>query len=265
MSESAHDRIPAEVKILIPLIIVGLGVGAGAAEKAPGPRIEVAEKEYHFGRVSNDRSVEHVFEVRNTGSKPLVISRVRSSCGCTAAMMETSVIKPGESGKLRLNFNARRQKGTVKRSVSLHSNDPDAPIVSIAVIAEIVQPGQEDEPPKPVKRAHPKMEKLVFEAKCLKCHGPARKRETGRALFATSCAECHGKRGEGKTIEGEKIGPALNIAKMSVKTPGGIRQVITGGTGHPWMPGFGKRYGGPLTESQISSLAKIIREGFPER
>jgi hypothetical protein len=46
------------------------------AQEVKGPRIEVKEMQYDFGKVVQGTRAEHVFEVRNAGNEPLIIERV---------------------------------------------------------------------------------------------------------------------------------------------------------------------------------------------
>lgn len=52
--------------------------GMTAAQEA-GPRLDVREMQYDFGKVIQGTQVSHVFEVRNTGTEPLIIERVQTS------------------------------------------------------------------------------------------------------------------------------------------------------------------------------------------
>jgi cytochrome c553 len=249
---------------VIAFIVICAATAFAASQPASGPRIDLNETEYRFGRVPDDRTVEHVFRVKNTGKKPLIISRVSSSCGCTAAMMESSVIDPGETGKLRVSFNPGRLKGTITRSVSLHSNDTYNPVVTIKVIAEVAPAGEGELSKEPPERAHDREEKLLFESRCMGCHGPRRKGEAGIELYMSVCAACHGRDGRGRKIGEEVLGPTLDSARRSVKSKGGVTQLICAGTGHPYMPGFGESYKGPLSEEQIASLVEIVIQGIPK-
>jgi len=178
-------------------IFTGSAVAAPAVAGTSGPRIAVDAVDFSFGRVPNDRAVEHVFKVSNTGTKPLVITRVATSCGCTAAMMESSVIDPGTSGKLRVQFNPKGQKQIVTRTVTIHSNDDSQPTLAVRVSAEVVSAGEEKRPGPPLRRAHPAEARLSFAGACLKCHGPRSAMESGGKLFLSACAACHGPNGEG--------------------------------------------------------------------
>ena len=59
--------------------------------------------------------------------------------------------------------------------------------------------------------------------------------------------------------------PPLRLAGMSVKSAAGLKQTIQAGTGHPRMPGYGREYGGPLTDAQVASLVDLILRNFPTR
>ena len=50
-----------------------------AAQDYSGPKIEVKEIRYDFGKVIQGTQASHVFEITNRGSETLVIERVQSS------------------------------------------------------------------------------------------------------------------------------------------------------------------------------------------
>jgi len=245
-----------------PVFYTLLAAVAAASFAAPagakGPKITVADADFDFGRVPNNQAVEHVFKVKNTGDRPLVITAVRTSCGCTAAMMESSVIEPGGTGNLRVSFNPRGGKGPVMRTVNISSNDPDNPALQIKVSASPVAAGEVDKPQPPPKRTHELRPLLSFGGKCAKCHAPAGKAVKGRFLFEAVCAKCHGARGEGVVIGEDRLGTRIGLGAMAVRTKEGLRRIITEGSGHPWMPGFGSEFGGPLSLEQVDSLVAFI-------
>ncbi len=50
-----------------------------SAQEYNGPKIEVRELRYDFGKVVQGKQVSHVFEVKNAGKEVLIIERVQSS------------------------------------------------------------------------------------------------------------------------------------------------------------------------------------------
>lgn len=61
------------------LLVAFLYVGPVTAQEAKGPKIEVKEMKYDFGKVVQGTQATHVFEVRNAGTEPLIIERVQTS------------------------------------------------------------------------------------------------------------------------------------------------------------------------------------------
>jgi uncharacterized protein DUF1573 len=61
------------------LLVAFLYAGLIAAQEAGGPKIEVTELKHDFGKVVQGTQATHIFEVRNTGTEPLIIERVQTS------------------------------------------------------------------------------------------------------------------------------------------------------------------------------------------
>ena len=81
---------------------------------------------------------EHRFVLRNNGDSALVITRVRSSCGCTAAMVSSKTILPEEQAELYVRFNSKHFRGQVTKQVCVESNDPQQPKKRFTLRASIV-------------------------------------------------------------------------------------------------------------------------------
>jgi hypothetical protein len=113
---------------------VGLGLFAsalaafGQSNAVPRAHLVCDEPLYDFGTRPNTVEVEHQFNIRNSGELPLVISQVRSGCGCTHAQMSQSVIEPGSNAVLSVKLTLRGIVGLKRINIYLHSNDPDKPV-----------------------------------------------------------------------------------------------------------------------------------------
>lgn len=119
--------------VLGSLLVAVLGVLTLAGEQAgketgndsvKGPRIEIAPELHDFGKVKQNQKLVKEFELKNVGTEDLVLGRISTSCGCTAALTSKKTLTPGESTSLKVTFETRRYKGAVQRSVSIASNDP---------------------------------------------------------------------------------------------------------------------------------------------
>lgn len=114
-----------------------------AGKKAPparGPRISVEPVSFDFGKAVQNRTLQKEFSIRNFGSEDLVIDSVSTTCGCTAALMDSKVVKPGGTTPLRVSLETRSYTGRVVRSVMVRSNDPVAKLVEVKVEVTVVPP-----------------------------------------------------------------------------------------------------------------------------
>ncbi len=106
------------------------------------PTIYVAMPVYDFGSVTEGIAVTHTFILKNTGDDVLEISGVRASCGCTTAELATDSIEPGESVDLEVLVDTAGFGGTISKSITVYSNDPETPVLNLRVTGQV----QEAEP-----------------------------------------------------------------------------------------------------------------------
>ena len=102
-----------------------------------GPKIEASESQYSFGSVYQGTVVKHVFTLRNAGKDTLQIENVRSSCGCTVAMVDKKNVAPGESTLVEASFNSDRFAGHVSKDIYVQSNDPAQPVTKLSLTGEV--------------------------------------------------------------------------------------------------------------------------------
>lgn len=101
------------------------------------PHLLAEAPTYNFGRIAEGSKTEHTFRFQNSGDEPLVISKVRSSCGCTAALLSADRLAPGEWGELKTTFNSKGFQGQVNKTVSVYSNDPQQPTTRFRLQGEV--------------------------------------------------------------------------------------------------------------------------------
>ncbi|MBI9070019.1 MAG: DUF1573 domain-containing protein [Melioribacteraceae bacterium] len=102
------------------------------------PKIVIAENEFDFGDIKEGVIVEHDFIIKNEGDSKLTITRVRASCGCTAASPNKNVLEPGESTSVKVEFNSARRNGAQTKHVYVSSDDPNNPKERITFTAYIL-------------------------------------------------------------------------------------------------------------------------------
>ncbi|WP_347158619.1 DUF1573 domain-containing protein [Pontibacter chitinilyticus] len=85
----------------------------------------VLEYEYDmhdFGTVAEGTQATFVFRIRNNGDKPVVISNVQASCGCTTPDWTKTPLQPGKIGFIRTIYNSTGRPGPFNKSVTVTSN-----------------------------------------------------------------------------------------------------------------------------------------------
>jgi len=106
------------------------------------PQLTTDEPLFDFGTVMKGEKVEHTFVFRNSGTAPLLIDRVKSSCSCTASLVSEKEIPVGGSGSVQAVFDSSRFRGRIHKTLYLYSNDPQRPSVEFQLQGEVVLPLQ---------------------------------------------------------------------------------------------------------------------------
>lgn len=94
----------------------------------------VAFKEITIERndIPYDSKDPFVFEFKNNGKKPLLITNVQTSCGCTAAQKPTAPIAKGKSDKIVVTYDTKRV-GNFSKSITVTTNVPEEPTIVLTI------------------------------------------------------------------------------------------------------------------------------------
>lgn len=84
-------------------------------------KIEFKNDTIDYGKIENGSDGVRVFEFTNTGNAPLVITNVKSSCGCTVPKKPTAPIAPGEKGEIEVKYDTKRT-GFIRKTITVTSN-----------------------------------------------------------------------------------------------------------------------------------------------
>ncbi|PKV64436.1 uncharacterized protein DUF1573 [Polaribacter sp. Hel1_33_96] len=74
-----------------------------------------------YGKISKGSNGERVFIFTNTGTQPLIIKNIQSSCGCTVPKKPEKPIMPGEKGEIKVSYDTKRVGGFSK-AITIFSN-----------------------------------------------------------------------------------------------------------------------------------------------
>jgi len=95
-------------------------------------RNELLGATYDFGVVQRDLLLQHVFLVQNPTSGPLKIDRLVPSCSsCSTVRLvcdkpDCSVLNPGESASILVEWDAHKDAGNTRREFYLYWHNSDS-------------------------------------------------------------------------------------------------------------------------------------------
>lgn len=75
-----------------------------------------------LGKVKDGEQVEVTFRFKNTGTKPLVITNVHASCGCTIPETPKEPFAAGAEGLIKAKFNSAGRTGLNHKAVYVTAN-----------------------------------------------------------------------------------------------------------------------------------------------
>jgi uncharacterized cupredoxin-like copper-binding protein len=125
-----------------PEITISISCNIVKGDQSGGlPTIYFPETQHDFGKVSEGEKINYTFKFINQGQSDLEIKDVKSSCGCTAALISSSNIKPGQEGTIKVEFDTKNRSGKNSKTVTVQSNDPKDPTKILTIYADIIKKG----------------------------------------------------------------------------------------------------------------------------
>ncbi|WP_267401772.1 MULTISPECIES: DUF1573 domain-containing protein [unclassified Chryseobacterium] len=103
-------------------LIAGIAL-FGTFALASAQTITFDKTTFDYGTVKPSSDGTRFFTVTNTGDKPLVLSNVKASCGCTTPEFKTDPIMPGKSAQIKVGYNTAIN-GPFNKMIEVFSNDP---------------------------------------------------------------------------------------------------------------------------------------------
>jgi cytochrome c5 len=204
------------------------------------------------------------FHLTNSSPADVVITSVRTSCGCTVAKLPPVpwTLAPGESGEISVAMDMRGKRGTLTKSVTVSTTSGFKSLLVRAHAADqnaLQTTGLDMDRLRNIQLAMTDRQ-VVFKNDCADCHVKPAIGKTGQPLYEAACAICH----EGP--HRASMVPDLKAKALTVPTGYDYwKHWITFGKAGSLMPAFAQIHGGPLTDEQIHSLAEYLTEAIPSR
>jgi len=103
-------------------------------------RLTCPQRVFDFGARKSGETVEHSFQLQNTGRRDLEFGGVLSSCGCLTAGLPQDRLAPGEEMTVPVRISLRNLRGRVLKTILIRSNDPRQSSLLLTVTGSVQSP-----------------------------------------------------------------------------------------------------------------------------
>lgn len=134
-----NDASNSEIKLKLSGNILSPG---SSLKEENLPKIFFPETQHDFGTVTEGETVTYTFKFVNKGKAILDIKDIKTSCGCTAALVSSKQIDPGKEGTLKIDLDTKNRQGRMSRTITINSNDPEEPNKVLTIYAEVKKAGK---------------------------------------------------------------------------------------------------------------------------
>jgi len=238
-----------EIRPFFPLLLILLTGFSACAPSLPGIHEETIRSDevplviqpsnMDMGEAVEGKQAEATLFLRNTGTLPVHVSKVETSCGCTAASLESRELAPGAFTPLHVRVDTTAKRGLVRKRVTVFDSQGRKAQAWLTLMV------------RQNPHADTMQGKGIFDGKCAACHAePAKGKVQGGAIYKAVCAMCHGGKAEGAYAPTLRGRDATSLAS-----------VLVNGLGRQ-MPSFSRKKNGPLSRAQITSVSAWLSEQY---
>ena len=130
----------------ISFLILFLASHSSFSQQTKGPVIKFESVTHDYGTIYQGADGNCSFVFKNNGDEPLILSNVRSSCGCTVPNWPKDPILPGQSNSIQVTYDTKRL-GLISKQITVVSNATEASLV-LNIKGNVIQKPSEIMPEK---------------------------------------------------------------------------------------------------------------------
>ena len=109
--------------LLVAVLIVSATIFA--QEKTEKGVFNFENETIDYGMIEKNSNGERFFVFTNNGDTPIIITKVKASCGCTVPSKPNKPVLPGESAKIGVKYDTKRLGGFSKTiTISSNASEP---------------------------------------------------------------------------------------------------------------------------------------------
>ena len=135
--------------LAVTFLFAGVATAQTADESAPkagekpveksgsGPVATPLDATHDFGKIWTGEDLKHTFQIKNTGSEVLKITKVKPACGCTKKGKHPDEIAPGQTGEFSFGLNTKKLHGNFTKAITVSTNDPAHESLTLKLVGEV--------------------------------------------------------------------------------------------------------------------------------
>ena len=110
------------------------------------PAIAFEDTLIPLGIITEGTQAGAIFAFKNTGTAPLILSDVSTSCGCTLAeQWPRAPIAPGEKAEIAVRFDSRNRVGANRKEIFVVTNAVPS-TTTLVLTSEVIGPTNNEQP-----------------------------------------------------------------------------------------------------------------------
>lgn len=102
------------------------------------PFIKFDTTQLAMGTLKEGENFKHEFGFKNIGKDTLIIRKIQSNCSCVKTQLRDTIVPPGKTSSLLVDFSTNNRSGTQKKYVYVISNSPYSSITEIVLTGKVV-------------------------------------------------------------------------------------------------------------------------------
>ena len=119
--------------LLVAAFVCSIGSLFAQSAKTPVKNndISFSEVTHSFGKIKQNIPASYTFNLKNNGSKPLIIEQATAQCGCTTPEYSKAPILKGKTSPIKVTYNAANAGPFTKTVTVKFLNVPEPTILTI--------------------------------------------------------------------------------------------------------------------------------------
>jgi len=143
MKQSINQLKSTKLKLALVffVLVYGTTFAQDEAKKTDAGVFSFENTTIDYGTINQNADGARTFSFTNTGNAPIVITQVKSSCGCTVPSYSKTPVLPGETSEIKVKY-ATNRIGVFKKTITVMSNASEANKL-LYIKGEVLKPADE--------------------------------------------------------------------------------------------------------------------------